>query len=210
MMGTELPDLEDLLGPDDSMLSKKFGKEVVNYFGWSNINRLSFLRPDNVFLHQAFSHEHTSIIVLNNLSPLTHQSPQKLLIKKPADVTTVTGLDLFLKSEDEMIQDYDSKASRPLVVFLGILEDLTADFEYGKYRGKPFFAVDITPRGSYTDAATALIENFTKDGGATFHQATRHATLDDTAGGHSANGSLLIVLLTESDSWHIWASAGDC
>lgn len=43
--------------PDvDSMLSRKFGKEVANYFSGSPLNRLAFLRADNVFLSKALKH----------------------------------------------------------------------------------------------------------------------------------------------------------
>ena len=37
----------------DAMLSRKFGKEVANYFSGSPLNRVGFLRGDHKFLTQA-------------------------------------------------------------------------------------------------------------------------------------------------------------
>ena len=48
-MPTKQPDLPLPAHPDvDSMLSRKFGREVANYFSGSPLNRLGFLRGDHV------------------------------------------------------------------------------------------------------------------------------------------------------------------
>lgn len=50
-------------------LNTVFGAEPVNYYGKSFINRLSFLRTDYDFLHQAVVHPSTKFLVLDGLSP---------------------------------------------------------------------------------------------------------------------------------------------
>ena len=62
----ELPALAD----DGSMLGRKFGREVANYFSGSPLNRVSFLRTDHAFLQTAFSHPAARFLLLHDLNPL--------------------------------------------------------------------------------------------------------------------------------------------
>ena len=53
----------------DSLLSRKFGREVANYFSGSPFNRISWLRTDYEFLNKAYHHEGTKILPFKGLGP---------------------------------------------------------------------------------------------------------------------------------------------
>ncbi|KAF2267250.1 hypothetical protein CC78DRAFT_566378 [Lojkania enalia] len=152
------PDLPEPAHPEvDSMLSRKFGKEIANYFSGSPLNRVGFLRPDHAFLSQAFKHPSTSFLLFNNLEPLI-QSPTALFFANFSDVSSIIGPDPFAKSEEDLIQEYNSEVYYPQIIFLG-LDERKHGFVYKeRYKGQPFFAVDVTPRKSVTNAAEELIK----------------------------------------------------
>lgn len=159
-----IPDLPEL-PPEDSMLSLRFGKEVLHYFSGSPLNRLSFLRTDHGFLQAAFSHPSTSFVVLNNLDPLV-KDDANLAFASGRDITPMTGPSPFGKTEEEMIRDFNSEVTQPLVLFLGVSDksQLTSDssagvgpLQYKDYRGHPCFAVDVTPRGTLKSSASKVI-----------------------------------------------------
>lgn len=138
----------------DSMLTRKFGKEVANYFSGSPLNRVGFLREDHVFLSRALKHPSTSFLVCNNMQPLVNKATQpkvggKLQFLKYDDVAAIIGQDRYDKDEKEAIAQYDSKRYIPQMVFLGIDEKVKEGLEYqskNKYTGAPYFAMDVTPR----------------------------------------------------------------
>ena len=66
-MSAPVPDLP-VLPEDDSMLTRKFGREVANYFSGSPLNRVSFLRTNYGFLAAAFAHPTTRILPMNGLA----------------------------------------------------------------------------------------------------------------------------------------------
>lgn len=157
------PDLPVLL-PEDSMLSVRFGREVANYFSGSPLNRLSFLRTDHVFLRAAFSHPSAGFLLMNNLNPLTKDDSHLAFVSR-ADVEPVTGSDPFGKPEEELIKEFNSDKTQPLILFLGVDDrgllpsngTEQGTFKFKEYHGNPYFAVDITPRGTLTDAANSII-----------------------------------------------------
>ena len=63
-----------------------------------------------------------------------------------------------------MIAQYNSSLYLPLIVFLGIDEKKEGIDYKGRYKGQPWFAVDVTPKESVTDAAETLIEKVTGEG----------------------------------------------
>lgn len=166
----DLPELP----PDDSMLYRKFGREVANYFSGSPLNRVSFLRTDHKFLRAAFAHPSARFLIIDNLAPLVHDStPPRLAWSTSADIASVVESNPFEKTEGEAIKNYNSeKDPLPIVLFLGIDEKnkfaeptdaaaaptAEAPFSFNSFSGSPYFAVDITPRGGTAEKASALIE----------------------------------------------------
>ncbi|KAG9236541.1 NUDIX hydrolase domain-like protein [Amylocarpus encephaloides] len=159
-----LPDLPDPAHPaHDSMLSRKFGREVANYFSGSPLNRVSFLRTDHSFISKALVHPSTSFLLLNDLAPLA-ADPTKLAYAKYDDVRKLIGDNPFEKTEAELIKQYNSSVTLPLVLFLGLDERMKDGFEHGIYSGRPFFAVDVTPKGTVEKEALIVIEGLKKKG----------------------------------------------
>ncbi|KAJ9154889.1 NUDIX domain-containing protein [Pleurostoma richardsiae] len=177
-----IPDLP-VLEEDDSMLSRKFGREVANYFSGSPLNRVSFLRTDHAFLRSAFSHPSTAFLLLNDLAPLVDSSQRKLAYVTSADVSSFTGPDPFEKAEADMIKDFNSEVSHPLILLLGVDDankipsrDPGPPFQYKDYKGRPFFAIDITPRGVSADVSNSIIDAL-KEKGFSFNTNTRNLSL---------------------------------
>ncbi|KAI1854906.1 hypothetical protein JX266_001024 [Neoarthrinium moseri] len=178
-MAAPIPDLP-ILAEDDSMLTRKFGREVANYFSGSPLNRVSFLRGDHGFLSSAFSHPTASFLLMENLSPLA-QDPTKLAYVEKSIVEPLTGSDPFKKTEEELLKEFNSDVAFPVILFLGIDEKKKSGFEYKDYRGAPYFAVDVTPKGSITEVAKGVIET-AKAKGVSFLPGTRHITLNAPEG----------------------------
>lgn len=127
------------------------------------MNRVSFLRPDHDFLSQALKHPSTTFLLFNNLDPLV-KSKDQLAHRKFADVKSIIGEDPFNRTEEDTIAQYNSSLYQPQIIFLG-LDERTKGFVYKEhYKGQPWFAVDITPKGSVKDAAEKLIEQLKSEG----------------------------------------------
>lgn len=146
----------------DSMLSRKFGKEVANYFSGSPLNRVGFLRGDHKFLTAALHHPSTQFLLCNELQPLVSPDDKsRLQYVKYADIKTVIGENPYASTEAEMIGMYDSKKYVPQMIFLGIDEKAKEALSYqGKnmYKGAPYFAVDVTPMSSVKEECEKLIQ----------------------------------------------------
>jgi NAD+ diphosphatase len=153
------------------MLSRKFGRELANYFSGSPLNRLSFLRTDHAFLRSAFAHPSTAFMLLNDLAPLVADESH-LAYATFQDVQPLTGPDPFQKTEDELKDDYNSEEAHPLILFLGVDEqnklphrnDGGKPFVYKQYKGNPYFAVDVTPKGKLADQANKVIATMKEQG----------------------------------------------
>ena len=175
------PDLPDPAHHDvDSMLSRKFGREVANYFSGSPLNRVSFLRADHGFISKALVHPSTSFLLLNDLAPLA-KDPTKLAYVTHQDVQPLIGENPFEKTEEELIKEYNSAITLPLVLFLGLDERKKEGFEHGIYSGSPYFVVDVTPKGTIAKEATGVIEAM-KAKGLQFVEGRMHTTLNAPEG----------------------------
>jgi len=85
-----------------------------------------------------------------------------------------------------MIKDYNSAVTLPLVLFLGLDERKKGGFQHGIYSGSPYFAVDVTPRGTVVKEANGVIEAM-KAKGLQFIESRMHMTLN------APEGMLLIL-----------------
>jgi NAD+ diphosphatase len=175
------PELPQPAHPDvDSMLSRKFGREVANYFSGSPLNRVSFLRANHDFISKALTHPSTSFLLLNDLAPLA-KDPSELAYATHKDVKALIGENPFAKTEEEIIKEFNSDITLPLVLFLGLDERKTEGFEHGIYKGTPFFAVDVTPKGTVEKEATGVIEAMEAKG-LSFVQGRMHMSLNTPEG----------------------------
>ncbi|KAL7274131.1 NADH pyrophosphatase [Rhizina undulata] len=161
------PSFDSTSGVDypNSMLSRKFGKEIVNYFSGSPLNRVSFLRSNNAFLRAALPH--SKFLLLKDLEPLA-SSPQHLAFLTYPDVRGLIGNPYEL-DEEKYITAYDSRVEVPQLLFLGLDEKKNdVGFEYegegGKYSGQPYFAVDVTPKGALREKYEQLAEKAMEGG----------------------------------------------
>ncbi|KAF1941190.1 NADH pyrophosphatase [Clathrospora elynae] len=170
------PDLPEPAHPGiDSMLSRKFGKEVANYFSGSPLNRVSFLRPDHAFLTSALHHPSTQFLVFNKLEPLLKSSTE-LARATFSDVKSVIGENPWERPEEDIIAQYNSSLYIPQIIFLG-LDERKEGFVYKEhYKGQPWFAVDVTPKESVQDAAEKLVEKL-RGGGLEFSKGRMHMSL---------------------------------
>ncbi|KAI1655061.1 NUDIX hydrolase domain-like protein [Daldinia decipiens] len=173
-MGHPTPDLP-VLAEDDSMLSRKFGREVANYFSGSPLNRISFLRTDYGFLRAAFAHPSAAFLLLDNLSPLAKDHANLSYVTRDV-VVPLTGEEPFKESEQEQLKDFNSAITQPVVLFLGI-DERKPDFQYHDYKGKPYFAVDVTPKGTIEAKAKSIVD-IAKANGVSFIDGRRLLTLN--------------------------------
>lgn len=164
-MPTQQPANPEPAHPDvDGMLSRKFGKEVANYFSGSPLNRVGFLRGDHKFLSQALKHPSTSFLLCNELQPLVQPNKQpgsgKLAYVKYQDVQPIIGDDPFASTEEDIIKAYDSEVYIPQMIFLGIDEKDKNGLTYqgkNQYTGAPYFALDVTPKNQVKEQCEKLI-----------------------------------------------------
>ncbi|KAK3990549.1 NUDIX hydrolase domain-like protein [Cladorrhinum sp. PSN332] len=173
-----------LLPPDSSLLSKKFGPETANYFSGSPLNRLSFLRTDHDFLRSAFSHPSAAILLLNSLAPLVQgDDPATLAFATREDVKPLTGEDPFKRTEEEQVKEFDSEEPKAIIVFLGIDEKGALgkvdgeEFKFKGFTGRPFFAIDATPREKVEDVVKELREKMEGKGYKFYGGGPRHMGL---------------------------------
>lgn len=109
------------------------------------------------------------------------KDPANLAYVSHADVKPLIGQNPFEKSEGEMIKEFNSEKTTPLVLFLGLDERKKDGFEHGIYKGTPFFAIDVTPKGSVVEQANALIES-QKAKGLSFIEGRMHMSLNAPEG----------------------------
>jgi len=171
---TAAPPNLPVLADDDSMLSRKFGREVANYFSGSPLNRVSFLRSDHDFLNKAFAYPSASFLLMNGLAPLGKDKSTLAYVGRD-EVLPLVGSEPFKQLEAEQIRTFNSSIDKPVVLFLG-LDEKSKGFTFKGFGGHPYFAVDVTPRGTYAETANKVIETVQKNGVA-FIAGGRHMSL---------------------------------
>ncbi|KAI5459856.1 NUDIX hydrolase domain-like protein [Mariannaea sp. PMI_226] len=146
---------------DDSMLTRRYGKEVINYFAGSRLNRYSFLRTDAVFLRNAAASPTARYLAFKDLNPLV-VDPKTIAYFTYDDVKSLTGPEPFKLAEDDEIKTYDSTKALPLIVFLGMLEedngsDHIVSGDNSNIKGHPYFAVNIATKGDLSEKAAEFL-----------------------------------------------------
>lgn len=101
-------------------------------------------------------HPTTSFLVFKNLLPLG-KDPANLARLSHTDVKPLIGEDPYSKLEEQLIAEYTSAVTIPQMVFLGIDERNEDGLQWKIYRGAPYFALDVTPRGTVEEQAHSLI-----------------------------------------------------
>lgn len=100
---------------------------------------------------------------MRELAPLT-KDRQNLVFVTHKDIESLIGSQLYTKSEDDLIAEYNSSMVTPLVVFLGMDEHTTDGLHWKQYKGAPFFAVDVTPKSSFQEEADGVIADVERRG----------------------------------------------
>ena len=86
------------------------------------------------------------------------KDPSHLAYASHDEIKSLTGENPFEKTEAELVKEFNSSITLPLVLFLGLDERRKDGFTHGIYRGSPYFAIDITPKGSIRGKAESTIE----------------------------------------------------
>lgn len=95
--------------------------------------------------------------MFKDLQPLV-KDPTALAFSAFKDVQPLIGDNPFSKSENELIEAYNSAETRPQMVFLGLDEREKNGLVYKEqYSGAPMWAVDVTPVDSHGESAKTLI-----------------------------------------------------
>lgn len=109
------------------------------------------------------------------------KDPTKLAYASFQDVRSLIGDDPYGKSEAELIAEYNSTKSIPQLVFLGLDERLNDGLQWKSYSGAPYFALDVTPKGSVEEAAKGVIKVM-QSRGLIFAEGRMHMSLPATEG----------------------------
>jgi NAD+ diphosphatase len=124
---------------------------------------VSFLREDHSFLSAAVKHPTTRFLIFKDLRPLV--SDTKTVVYASYDeVKELIGEDPFAKEEEERSKEYDSSITIPQIVFLGVDEENKDGLNYKIYTGAPYFALDVTPKGSVEAVAKKLCNGWEAKG----------------------------------------------
>ncbi|KAL8827791.1 MAG: hypothetical protein Q9191_002980 [Dirinaria sp. TL-2023a] len=129
-------------------------------------------------------------MLFKDLAPLG-KDPTKLENVSYDDVKPLIGDDPYSQSEDEIISNYNSTITIPQLLFLGIDESHKSGLEYSIYRGAPYFALDVTPKGSITSAANTLISTL-ESRGLTFIEGRMQMSLPASTGAIYAQARALL------------------
>ena len=81
-------------------------------------------------------------------------------------------IDIFDRTEEDALKAYDSRKASPLLVFLGLDESRPEEdgLRFREYKGAPYFALDVTPKGPFEGVCRGIVEEM-EARGLRFHQA---------------------------------------
>lgn len=93
-------------------------------------------------------------------------------------MNSLLPVDLFERSEQQLISEFNSKTYTPQVIFLGLDEQVKDSLVYKEhYKGAPYFAIDVTPKATVTEAAESLIKSL-EGQGLTFSKGRLNLSLE--------------------------------
>lgn len=121
------------------------------------------MRDDYSFLKQAFDHRTTRFLLFQHLSPLV-KSFNEINYVSRSEIQPVVPHNPYERTEQELIDQYDSSIRTPQLVFLGIDERQADGLRYKNFAGSPYFALDVTPRPPYEEGADGVIAAVEKQG----------------------------------------------
>ena len=98
-------------------------------------------------------------MVFRNLSPLI-KSPTEIHYATYTDIESIVPSNPYAKPEKETLEKFDSRKALPQLIFLGLDESDQNGYHVKSYVGSPHFALDITPKEPYEQAANDLIAKF--------------------------------------------------
>ena len=79
-------------------------------------------------------------------------------------------IEIFDKTEEDVLKAYDSRKASPLLIFLGLDESRPDDgLKFREYKGAPYFALDVTPKGQDEGVCRGIVEGM-EARGLRFHQ----------------------------------------
>lgn len=158
-----------MVGP----ISRKYNDELHTQYSGNYLNRFSFMRDNNEFLHAALVYAKTKILPLQNLKPLlaiegdAHAlsfialDEVRSLIGNPYSEASNSRENLSSSREDKRGANYSQ------LVFLGVDEDQSSDAFFDEVKGTPYFAVDLSvyPMASaaYQKAAEDVVRKLEDD-----------------------------------------------
>lgn len=169
----------------NSLLTKRFGDETVNFFAGSTLNRFSFKRQDTNFLSKCLLDPTARFLAFNNLDPLA-TTDGKLVLLTLDDVKGIIGNPYELTNE-EKIEQWSAEDDSTIVIFLGL--DESKPTENG---GEAFFAVDVTPNPKQKEAEKKQFIQKTQADGLEFKNVRVGVKLEQHEGAIVAMGRSLI------------------
>lgn len=113
-------------------------------------------------------HPSTSFVLFQNNGPFV-KDESKLAFVSYKDVAPLISNDPFRGSEAQLIEEYNSSITRPLLVLLGPGERQKNGITYKSYSGAPYFALDVTPKRTIKEQAQPVISAVEAKGLKFFH-----------------------------------------
>lgn len=145
---------------------------------------MSFLRTDHPFLSAAVLHPTTRFLLFKDLCPLV-SDPKTLVYASYDEVKDLIGEDPYAKTEADRIKEFNSSVTIPQLIFLGLDEKNKDGLSYKIYTGAPYFALDITPKGSIEAKAKKMCDDYEAKG-LTFLQGRVHMSFPAPEGIYAA------------------------
>ena len=102
-------------------------------------------------------------MIFRNLSPLI-KSPTEIHYATYQDIKPLVPINPYAQTEEQDIKEFDSREQLPQLIFLGLDESDKNGYQFKNYTGAPYFALDVTPKEPFEQAARDVAEGFEKAG----------------------------------------------